>query len=84
MGLDPVRGHSKLNYLSYSVFLMQFFDIRGGTKIVGEGLGVGHICFGCAQEIYQAMFSGGTSLDLGTLHPLIILVCYSWGRTFHN
>ena len=47
VGLDPARGHSKLDYLSYCL-LMQFFDIWGGTKIVGEGLGLGDIWFGCA------------------------------------
>lgn len=66
----------KLNYCScpsstffFSRFLidcfwLQLFDIWGGSEIIREGLGVGDVCTGCAQEICQAIFTGGTHLKL--------------------
>ena len=51
-----------LKYRSCFLFRisMQLLDVRGCSSIARERLGIGGVCFGCAQEIYQAMLAQGT------------------------
>ena len=71
---DYEKGRYLLIDYNRSLLCLQFFDFGGSSKIVGEGLGVGAKCIGCAQESCQAVFRGGISEFCISSHMIIYYI----------
>ena len=82
VGLDPARGHSKLDYLSYCLLNAVLWHLRGYEDCWRRTWAWRHMIWMCIRDLssnvcWRYLFKFWNSSSAYNL-------CYSWRRTFHN